>query len=215
MENTAYSLDELLCQSLLLFRQYRLYDDPGCAAKASRMLEDARLLIDAQNGVDMAKWGCAMECLAQKFYINGDTDVVLADIDVALNAYWKKIEKSPLDVFSAYLWLGYYFLLRFRNDHSRFRSRSKQMMSGILSFLADAFQRLEKGTVSTDVLSVFSADVWGETVYWMEQVHDTRICEKQSAALLGQLYNMKKVELQHNPSVPNVLLQHILEFYCF
>ena len=98
MECAEYSLDELLCQSLLLFRQYRLYDDPDCFVNASRMLEEVRRLIDnTQSGVDMAKWGCVVECLAQKFYISSDTDTMLGEFDVALAAYWKRIEKSPLE----------------------------------------------------------------------------------------------------------------------
>ncbi len=33
----------------------------------------------------------------------------------------------------------------------------------------------------------------------MEQVHDSRLCEKQSSALLAQLYNLKSVELEKGP----------------
>lgn len=216
MECAEYSLDELLCQSLLLFRQYRLYDDPDCFVNASRMLEEVRRLIDnTQSGVDMAKWGCVVECLAQKFYISSDTDTMLGEFDVALAAYWKRIEKSPLEPFTVYLWLGYYCLLRFRNGHSHSHSRSKQMMSNILSFLIDTFRKFKEDTIPAEILPFFSADIWGETVCWMEQVHDTRICEKQSAVLLGQLYNMKKMEVQQEQGTQDTLLQHILEFYCF
>ncbi|MCS2844662.1 hypothetical protein NXV51_12590 [Bacteroides uniformis] len=49
----------------------------------------------------------------------------------------------------------------------------------------------------------------------MEQVHDSRLCEKQSSALLAQLYNLKSVELEKGPGKQDALLQQILEFYCF
>lgn len=216
MESAECSLDELLCQSLSLFRQYRFYDVPGCGAKASRLLEEAYSLVtDAQSSVDMAKWGCVMECLAQKFYIDSDTDTVLGDVDTVLIARWKKIEKSPLEAFSVYLWFGYYFLLRFRNRESRFHSRSKQAMSGILSFLTEVFRKVARGGAPMEVLSHFSADAWGETVCWMEQVCDIRLCEKQSAVLLEQLYNLKNAELEKKTGRQDILLQHILEFYCF
>ena len=72
MESAEYSLDELLCQSLLLFRQYRFYDAPECGEKAFRILEEAHVWMGrTQECVDMAKWGCVIECLAQKYYIEG------------------------------------------------------------------------------------------------------------------------------------------------
>lgn len=85
MESAEYSLDELLCQSLLLFRQYRFYDAPECGEKAFRMLEEAHVWMGrTQECVDMAKWGCVIECLAQKYYIEDDTDAILEEIDAAL-----------------------------------------------------------------------------------------------------------------------------------
>ena len=64
MESAEYSLDELLCQSLLLFRQYRFYDAPECGEKAFRILEEAHVWMGrTQECVDMAKWGCVIECV--------------------------------------------------------------------------------------------------------------------------------------------------------
>ena len=133
MESAEYSLDELLCQSLLLFRQYRFYDAPECGEKAFRILEEAHVWMGrTQECVDMAKWGCVIECLAQKYYIEDDTDAILEEIDAALVAHWKRIEKIHAEVTTVYLWLGYYFLLRFRNRESRSHSRCKQIMSSLL-----------------------------------------------------------------------------------
>ena len=73
-------MDELLCQSLLLFRQYRFYDAPECGEKAFRILEEAHVWMGrTQECVDMAKWGCVIECLAQKYYIEDDTDAILEE----------------------------------------------------------------------------------------------------------------------------------------
>ena len=95
MESAEYSLDELLCQSLLLFRQYRFYDAPECGEKAFRILEEAHVWMGrTQECVDMAKWGCVIECLAQKYYIEDDTDAILEEIDAALVAHWKRMRKS-------------------------------------------------------------------------------------------------------------------------
>ena len=179
-------MDELLCQSLLLFRQYRFYDAPECGEKAFRILEEAHVWMGrTQECVDMAKWGCVIECLAQKYYIEDDTDAILEEIDAALVAHWKRIEKIHAEVTTVYLWLGYYFLLRFRNRESRSHSRCKQIMSSLLCALVEIFRKVEKGGAPTEVLSHLSVDVWGETVCWMEQVHDSRLCEKQSSALLS------------------------------
>ena len=216
MESAEYSLDELLCQSLLLFRQDRFYDAPECGEKAFRILEEAHVWMGrTQECVDMAKWGCVIECLAQKYYIEDDTDAILEEIDAALVAHWKRIEKIHAEVTTVYLWLGYYFLLRFRNRESRSHSRCKQIMSSLLCALVEIFRKVEKGGAPTEVLSHLSVDVWGETVCWMEQVHDSRLCEKQSSALLAQLYNLKSVELEKGLGKQDALLQQILEFYCF
>lgn len=161
------------------------------------------------------KWGCVIECLAQKYYIEDDTDAILEEIDAALVAHWKRIEKIHAEVTTVYLWLGYYFLLRFRNRESRSHSRCKQIMSSLLCALVEIFRKVEKGGAPTEVLSHLSVDVWGETVCWMEQVHDSRLCEKQSSALLAQLYNLKSVELEKGLGKQDALLQQILEFYCF
>ena len=86
MESTEYTLDGLLCQSILLFHQSRFYDTcRESETEAFQLLEQARLVMrDTQSCVDMAKWGCTFECLAQKYYINGDTDGVLEEIDLSL-----------------------------------------------------------------------------------------------------------------------------------
>lgn len=212
-----HSLDELLCQSLQLFRQDRMYGDgQGCRENASSMLEEARHYIkESMDNICIAKWGCVVECLAQKYYINNETDTVLRDMDVFLISQWKKAEHSDIEVFSFYLWIGYYFLLRSRNSQTHFHARSRRIMCDIVSCMTEIFRKLKNKAVPTEILSLFPTDVWGETVYWAELVHNTRICEKQSAHLLAQLYNLKKVELQQGEPGQNVLLQQILEFYCF
>lgn len=212
-----YSFDELLCQSLQLFRQYRLYgDEPGCEDKASLMLKEAQHFAnDSKDNICMAKWGCVMECLAQNFYISDETDTVLGKMDISLISFWKKAERSEIAVFPFYLWIGYYFLLRCRNDQSVFRGRSKRTISEIVTFLAEVFRKFKNKAIPVEALSFFPADLWGETVCWAELVHDTRVCEKQSAYLLAQLYNLKKAGIQQGESEESVLLQQILKFYCF
>ena len=43
-----------------------------------------------QECVDIAKWGCVIECLAQKYYIEDDTDAILEEIDAALVVHRKR-----------------------------------------------------------------------------------------------------------------------------
>lgn len=212
-----HSLDELLCQSLQLFRQDRMYGDgQGCRENASSMLEEARHYIkESMDNICIAKWGCVVECLAQKYYINNETDVVLGDMDVIFISLWRKMERSDIAVFSFCLWNGYYFLLRSRNSQSRFRARSKRMICDIVSFLAEIFRKFKSNAVPAEFLSLFSTDVWREIVCWVELVHDNRVCEKQSASLLIHLYSLKKAGLQQDKSSQNVLLLQILDFYCF
>ena len=121
MESAEYSLDELLCQSLLLFRQYRFYDAPECGEKAFRILEEAHVWMGrTQECVDMAKWGCVIECLAQKYYIEDDTDAILEEIDDALVAHWKRIEKIHAE---------YTSVIQYNNENSL---SSVLSMAGVL-----------------------------------------------------------------------------------
>ncbi len=217
MESTACSLDELLCQSLSLYRQNRFYDDClESEQKASHMLEEAWAMVHkTKNCADMAKLGCILECLVQKFYIDYNTDKALDDVDTTLIAFWKKNEASCMEVFSVYLWFGYYFLLRFRNKQSVFHSRNKRMMAEIISFLTDTFRRFKTKSMPVEVLSLFSPDVWSETVCWVEQVHDSCLCEKQALHLLQQLYDLGTSEVSQERLEQDALLQQIVTFYCF
>ena len=59
--------------------------------KAFRMLEEAHVWMGrTQECVDIAKWGCVIECLAQKYYIEDDTDAILEEIDAALVVHRKR-----------------------------------------------------------------------------------------------------------------------------
>lgn len=216
METTECAFDELLCQSLLLFRQSRFYDRcQESEIEAYQLLEKAESIMSRTKGyVEMAKWGCALECLSQKYYIDSDTDRFLEAVDVTLISFWKKTEVSYPDI-HVYLWLGYYFLLRIKNSHSGCRTRCKQMMFELLSYLIEFIREFNKKPVPIDISSSFSVTVWGETVYWAEQVHNSCFCEKQSATLLHQLYDLRKMDLPQNEVKKDVLLQHILDFYCF
>lgn len=88
-------------------------------------------------------------------------------------------------------------------------------MSDILSYLTETFRKVRKKPALMNTLPDFSADVWGETVYWVEVVHGSCLCEKQAAALLKLLYDFKQMELTRDKVEQDMLLQRILEFYSF
>ena len=64
MESAEYSLDELLCQSLLLFRQYRFYDAPECGEKAFRILEEAHVWMGRTQECGVGKRSGKAGCFA-------------------------------------------------------------------------------------------------------------------------------------------------------
>ena len=85
MNDIDCSYDDLLCRSLSLFRQFRLYDDRIEEDNAFVFLREAEKVVsDTRNGVCVAKLGCVIECLAHRFYINDDTDVILEEVDAFL-----------------------------------------------------------------------------------------------------------------------------------
>ena len=145
MNDADCSFDDLLCQSLSLFHQFRLYDDRMEEDNAFKFLREAeKVVADNKDGVCVAKLGCVIECLAHRFYINDNTDGILEEVDTFLIKFWKGIKQPSSEAFIASLWVGEYFLLRLKNPESRFRSRSKKMVSKILSFMADMLRKPEK-----------------------------------------------------------------------
>ena len=145
MNDIDCSYDDLLCRSLSLFRQFRLYDDRIEEDNAFVFLREAEKVVsDTRNGVCVAKLGCVIECLAHRFYINDDTDVILEEVDAFLIKFWKGLKQPSPETFIASLWIGEYFLLRLKNPKSRLHGRSKNMVSKILSFMADMLRKPEK-----------------------------------------------------------------------
>lgn len=190
MNDIDCSYDDLLCRSLSLFRQFRLYDDRIEEDNAFVFLREAEKVVsDTRNGVCVAKLGCVIECLAHRFYINDDTDVILEEVDAFLIKFWKGLKQPSPETFIASLWIGEYFLLRLKNPKSRLHGRSKKMVSKILSFMADMLRKPEK----QKVLSLSSVAVLEETVDWVKEVCDVHICEKQVVILLERLYYLQEI----------------------
>lgn len=211
MNDTDCPFDDLLCRSLSLFHQFRLYDDCIEEDNALKALREAEKIVsDTKNGVCVAKLGCVIECLAHRYYIDDNTDGMLGEVDTFLIKFWKRLEYPSAEAFTASLWIGEYFLLRLKNPKSRVHSRSKKMVSRILSFMADMLRKPEK----QKNLCLSSVDVFEETVDWVKEVCDMHICEKQMVHLLERLYSLQeKGMLQQDEAGKNVLRQQIWDFY--
>ena len=85
-----------------------------------------------QNGIRLAKWGCLIECLAQKSLIEMDVDEQLTDVDEFLIALWQEMKVPYMGTFQFLLWVGDYFLFRFYDENSLFRSRTSWMLEQIV-----------------------------------------------------------------------------------
>ncbi|MEY8723442.1 hypothetical protein AALN73_20160 [Bacteroides stercorirosoris] len=211
MNDTDCLFDDLLCRSLSLFHQFRLYDDCVEEDNAFKALREAEKIVsNTRNGICVAKLGCVIECLAHRFYIDDDTDGVLGEVDTFLIKFSKGLKHPSAEAFVASLWMGEYFLLRLKNPKSRTHSRSKKMVSKMLSFMADMLHRPEK----QKELCLSSNDVFEETVDWVKEVCDMHICEKQMVLLLERLYSLQeKGMLQQGDGGKNTLRQQIWDFY--
>lgn len=211
MNDIDCSYDDLLCRSLSLFRQFRLYDDRIEEDNAFVFLREAEKVVsDTRNGICAAKLGCVIECLAHRFYIDDDTDGILEEVDTFLIKFWKGLKQPSPETFIASLWIGEYFLLRLKNPKSRLHGRSKKMVSKILSFMADMLRKPEK----QKVLSLSSVAVLEETVDWVKEVCDVHICEKQVIILLERLYYLQeKGMLGEEADGKNALRRQIWDFY--
>ena len=140
----------------------------------------------------------------------------LEEIDTAFGFFLEENRSVPCGNVSPFIcgW-GIIFYCVFRNGTSNSRGRCKRVMSDILSYLTETFRKVRKKPALMNTLPDFSADIWGETVYWVEVVHGSCLCEKQAAALLKLLYDFKQMELTRDKVEQDMLLQRILEFYSF
>ncbi len=211
MNDADCPFDALLCRSLSLFHQFRLYDDCVEEENAFRALREAEKIVsDTRNGICVAKLGCVIECLAHRFFIDDDTDGMLGKVDAFLIKFWKGLKPLSAETFIASLWIGEYFLLRLKNPKSRVRVRSRKMVAKLLSFMADMLHKPEK----QKVLCLSSNDVFEETVDWVKEVCDMHICEKQMVLLLERLYSLQeKGLLQQEEGGKNTLRQQMWDFY--
>lgn len=212
MEDMDCTFDELLYRSLSSFRQHRLYDD--CyehEENAFNLLREAEKRATAsKDGICIAKLGCVVECLAHKFYIEGNTDRMLGDVDEFLIKYWKEAKTPSPESFVISLWIGKYFLLRLKNANSRNRSRSKKMVSKILEYMADMLRKPEK----QEVLNCPTTYWLEETLDWVKEICDIHVCEKQMVKLLHRLYYLQEKDLLEETDLSeNSFRLQIWEFY--
>lgn len=135
----------------------------------------------------------------------------MEEVDTFLIKFWKGIKQPSSEAFIASLWVGEYFLLRLKNPESRFRSRSKKMVSKILSFMADMLRKPEK----QKTLTLSSVVVLEETVDWIKEICDMHICEKQIVVLLEGLYHLQEIGMlqQEEDETKNTLRQQMWDFY--
>lgn len=208
MYNSEYSFDDLLCRSLSLFRQFRLYDDcMACEESAIKLLGEAEAVIaDSHDIVCVAKLGCVIECLAHKYYMHSDTDGMQKNAETLLIKSWKGLKKTDPEAFIISLWLGEFFLLRLKNIESRSHNRSKNLVSKILSFMTDMLRKPEQQQITSELLD--------ETVNWVKEICDMHICEKRVVVLLERIYSMQKagMGLPEEPT-KDTLLRQMWNFY--
>lgn len=130
-----------------------------------------------QNGIRLAKWGCLIECLAQKSLIEMDVDEQLTDVDEFLIALWQEMKVPYMGTFQFLLWVGDYFLFRFYDENSLFRSRTSWMLEQIVLGVERLFCQFEYRVRSVEPLFLFPVDVWRDLGEWLLCVEKVCICE--------------------------------------
>lgn len=197
MDDNNLSLDDLLCRSISEFRQFRLYDDHIKEENAFKLLREAEQTTrGSKDAICLAKLGCVIEYLAQRFYIANDTDIVLVETDEQLVSFKKELNHPSVDTFATSLWVGEYFLYRLKNPKSQSAKRSKKMIAEVLSYMAKSIAKCDK---SGSLPFSFSSVLFEETVDWAKDVCDAQVCERQVVKLLNKLHavQLKGSLLQH------------------
>ena len=159
-----------------------------------------------QNGIRLAKWGCSIECLAQKSLIEMDVDEQLTDVDEFLIALWQEMKVPYMGTFQFLLWVGDYFLFRFYDENSLFRSRTSWMLEQIVLGVERFFCQFEYRVRYVEPLFLFPVDVWRDLGEWLLCVEKVCICESVKN-VLAKLYALPEMEFLLHCNFPKNTLR--------
>ena len=101
---------------------------------------------------------------------NGDTDGFGRD-RYRLGFFLEENRSVPCGNVRRLFVVGVLFFIAFQERDFKLSRACKRVMSDILSYLTETFRKVRKKPALMNTLPDFSADIWGETVYWVEVVH--------------------------------------------
>lgn len=195
--NVDYAMDEqfMFCLFRFMNTTYGEEDREQIEEENFKFLEQLQQEISfKQNGVNLAKWGCLIECLAQQSLIRVDVDEQLVETDDFLATLWQKMKGPYIGTYQFLLWIGDYFLFRFCDKESRFHSRSLQMLEQIISDIGRSFCKSEYRVKCGEPLFLFPVDVWRDLVEWLLHVEKVCVCESVKN-VLKELYAIPEIEI--------------------
>ena len=133
-------------------------------------------------------------------------DEQLTDVDEFLIALWQEMKVPYMGTFQFLLWVGDYFLFRFYDENSLFRSRTSWMLEQIVLGVERFFCQFEYRVRSVEPLFLFPVDVWRDLGEWLLCVEKVCICESVKN-VLAKLYALPEMEFLLHCNFPKNTLR--------
>lgn len=206
------SLDERLMACLSSFQSLGWEEAKEQAEdKAFELLEQIQQEVaTTPEGMSLAKWGCLVECLVHNSFVEAEVDELLAETDEYLMSLWQQMQNSYVDISPLFLWLGDYFLFRFCDEQSQYRSRFFQILEQMLSSIEQFFHLPKCNVISVEPIFLFPTIVWQDMEWWLIRINVSCSCEL-ARRVLGYLYALRDSEALLHSNSPKDALR--LEFH--
>lgn len=147
-----------------------------------------------QNGVNLAKWGCLIECLAQKSLIDIDADEQLTDVDDFLITLWQEMKVPYMGKYQFILWIGDYFLYRFCDKKSQYHFRFSYVLEQIVFGIKQLFSKSEYQVACIEPIFLFPVDIWRDLCEWL--LHVNQVCTSElTKEVLTEIYTFPEIDI--------------------
>lgn len=184
--NMELSFDEQLKRCLFAFENLGLSDyDGNLYEKAFDLLEQIQQkVVISLNGSTLAKWGCLVEYLAKKSFVEVNVDELLEEVDTFLIALWSEIAKTlDVGISELFLWIGDYFLFRICGEQVQKNSLFLNVLEQMLHYIGRFLSQLLHSTIYVEPIFLFPISFWKDLEWWLLCICQLDICQLAETAL--------------------------------
>ncbi|MCI7385545.1 MAG: hypothetical protein MSH64_02610 [Bacteroides uniformis] len=182
--------DKQLEECLLAFENQKLTDyESNLYEEAFDLLEQIQQkVVISLNGSTFAKWGCLVEYLAKKSFVEVNLDELLEEVDTLLMTLWNEMaETIDIGISEFFLWIGDYFLFRICGEQPQMNSQFSKMLEQMLRYIEHFLLQLLHTKIYVEPIFLFPISFWKDLEWWLLCICQLDIC-RLAETTLANLY---------------------------